>query len=347
MKAQFAKHARGSSGVLCASVLSLSLVILTAPPAFAQTRPLPLGTLTGLTSITCPTGTYGFNPGFVCSTATISCPNTVDITPTIGYHPTGKGLGSGKTIFVMHGGPWIVAGNAFANKYVSAGYAVIEATFPSSWFLSGENPPNLMSAACRPATLLDWVYRTYSPSGLRIHAGSGGAGALAYALSWYGLASEVSNVEITTGPTYSDIARGCEVPNASPVNIVATDGASWSLSPTYYSGNWSSMTEATGFSCGGTVASTQQAIDSWVAQSVLAPGALLYFPTTRITAWLCETAQTPNNSGPEGYLWLSQVPGAVVNAILGCSGNEGVGKGTWQFNGQNGLTAIVADMEAN
>jgi hypothetical protein len=324
--------------------IKLCLLLILTTPGWAQTT-LPLGAISKQVSVTCPTG---FNTGFSCQQITISCAGNLDITPTVGYIPSvnPKGPGAGKTVFVMKGGPWSVPGNSFSNQYQSDGYAVVLASWPTMWFDTGKTA-NVMTAACRPSTLLDWVYRTYAPSGLRVHAGSGGSGALAYAFSWYGLSFEVVNAEITTGPTFSNLVEGCEIPQLPPVTVMASDGATWTDPPLYGSGNWTSMSTATGFPCGGTTNSSPAAIASWAAQSTLAPGAVFDFPGTKITAWLCETAQTPNNSSALGYLWLRRVPGTIVNAVLNCAGNEGVAKGTWQWNGESGLTAIVADMESN
>ena len=50
-------------------------------------------------------------------------------------------------------------------------------------------PYNVRTAACRPATLLHWIWRDsgyYTVGGMCAHGFSAGAGEVAYALAWYG-----------------------------------------------------------------------------------------------------------------------------------------------------------------
>ncbi|HVI08944.1 MAG TPA: hypothetical protein VND65_11710 [Candidatus Binatia bacterium] len=46
-----------------------------------------------------------------------------------------------------------------------------------------------------------------------VHGNSGGAGATAYTLTWYNGGSFLDRVLLENGSVFSDINRGCEVPN--------------------------------------------------------------------------------------------------------------------------------------
>ncbi|HVI07389.1 MAG TPA: hypothetical protein VND65_03745 [Candidatus Binatia bacterium] len=106
--------------------------------------------------------------------------------------------------------------------------------------LLGNNPLNILNAACRPATFLNWVRNGNSqatvgkgiwaggiagqtgPWGMCAHGNSGGAGQVAYPLAWYGAGTGgapkwgsgyLDKVVMENGPVFSDIEQGCEVNN--------------------------------------------------------------------------------------------------------------------------------------
>ena len=312
--------------------------------------PLPLGTVSDPTAVICPSG---FPGGAVCQRLTISCSGTQDIASTVGYkaNRNPSGVGTGKTIFIMNGAPWSAPGlSPFVHQYLNDGYDIVQATWPSRWEETGK-APNLLIAACRPATLLNWVYRNYAPYGLRVHAASAGAGALAYALTWYGLDSEVATAELDSGPVYSDIVRGCETPAPKPVELIASDGTSWFNDPQYVEGSVGHLTTYTGHTCTSNYKTSSTTDEDWRQQSIKAPGGIRHFPNTHLAGWLCQTAELTNNAAAQGYLWLSDVTDmngpVTINAILNCRGYEEVESGTWESNGVSGFEAILADMEAN
>lgn len=104
----------------------------------------------------------------------------------------------------------------------------------------GSNALNVLNAACRPATFLNWVRNGNSQStvgkgiwaggivgqtgapGMCAHANSGGAGAVGYALAWYNASAGgaptwgggyIDKAVMENGPVFSDIEQGCEVTN--------------------------------------------------------------------------------------------------------------------------------------
>ena len=69
--------------------------------------------------------------------------------------------------------------------------------------------------ACRFATVADWIYKNIHNSNSNAPmcgtGNSGGSGALGYAVTQYGLASEFSMIEPTSGPVMTRIHQGCSV----------------------------------------------------------------------------------------------------------------------------------------
>jgi hypothetical protein len=313
------------------AVLSLTIC------CYAQTNPLPLGTVSNQQSIACS----GFPKGSTCQQITISCPQLADAILTIGTL-AGK---NHKTIFLMNGSTWTISGmGSYAETYQHAGYTAVLAKFTNPWQAPGTGfTGNMMNAACRTSTLLAYVA---DGSPIAVQAASGGAGAFAYAVAWYGLASSVPVAEITSGPVYADIEQGCEVLKAPDVTIVPTEGDSWSSQTWYQNGIPPNMTVYTGHTCLPHSDTSGTVDQAWLDQSVNAPGAVNNFPTTYLSMWLCATSQTPNNSAGQGYLWIAQVLSSwSLTAMTGCSGSEDVDAALTP-EGVTGFTAITADLEA-
>jgi hypothetical protein len=152
-----------------------------------------------------------------CYTATLSgCPNgVVDLNFVFGYAPPTAGTTPAGTIVMLSGdGGENAAIGPFFPKYVQAyennGYQVVEVAWgpiPFSgipWEVanpgSPSTSPSILNAACRPATFLNWVRNGNSGvgngiwnqcqgkpgcsnGGMCVHANSGGAGAVGYALT--------------------------------------------------------------------------------------------------------------------------------------------------------------------
>jgi Bacterial Ig-like domain (group 2) len=175
--------------------------------------PDPLGIATAQT-ITCPAGGV---TGTTCYSVTVACPNIADTNAGVKVTvPTGTSQGT--VIFVGGGGgtgnyEGYTYGATIINDLVQAGYTAVQVSFPdlSLGWLTG--PGGTRSLACRFATTTRWVYDQVHQGGatapLCAHGESGGASAIAYSLSHYGMASFLSMVEPAGGPPFGRIDNGC------------------------------------------------------------------------------------------------------------------------------------------
>jgi hypothetical protein len=283
----------------------------------------------------------------------------------------------------------------FADAYFKAGYEIVEFVWNDDWEYTTDPIPsgtygNILDAACRPATFLNYVYNNLflgpinnqqNPSTrFCAHATSAGSAAVAYSLAYYGAGSMLDNVEMISGPVFSDIKQGCEVP-APQQNVticpagqpgcqLGVGGSSWTLSPSYLGvasqvGLWTGDT-----TCRGSAMTSAASNASWLGQSIVnqstggqgqPPVPTFSYPGTAISAWLCRSVLggfgQANNSSPQGQLFYAQVgtnqtqvPYAIY-AVDNCHYSEEVGPGNvpgYQygiFGGTvNGLTAVPDDM---
>ena len=202
-------------------------VYTTSNFTIAQTD--PLGTATG-TAITCPTFSGGItNAGSSCYRIDTSCPGVADfsaylkvnqpVSTPLGTVLFGTGTG-GATLY--DNDPLYLSGDTnggatVVQSVLNAGYTTVQVTFgspfaeqPSGW-LSG--PGGVRKLACRYATVAQWVYQNIHNSNtsapLCATGNSGGAGAIGYALTDYGMNSIFSMVEETSGPPMSRLDQGC------------------------------------------------------------------------------------------------------------------------------------------
>jgi hypothetical protein len=346
-----------SATKITASLLLLAALAVTAcsgpsTTSFVQVPPPPppgqpaLGTVStaGNSPYSCPTGWYTYNDGAVpmaCLNATINCPNTDAIGLTFGWlNPAGiiANVSAAKGVIVMFngGGGGPLPGNFnFADNYFNAGYEVVQIAWAANedWeqtyftFSSGDTA-SIQTAACRPATFLNYIYTnsayypavlsTNSQAGMCAHGLSAGSAAIAYSLAYYGAYQWLDNVELISGPVLSDLEQGCEYPNANPVTVCGQTncngsqcgcqlggGGTWTLNPTYIQGAENSVTTWTNANpaCAGTTnTSTQNA--PWLAQSIVdqstgASGAgavpTFNYPHTSLSGWVCRSVV--NTSG--------------------------------------------------
>lgn len=266
-------------------------------------------------------------------------------------------------------------------------YTTVQVEWASAWEDPSSNGTggNILAAACRPATFLNYINNTATthPKGAMCAQGaSAGSAAIAYSMSWYGQASYLQNVELISGPVLSKIDQGCTYPNASTPTICAAGTSYCSAAtqpwsdkiiyvPSYNQAvsNWSGLPAAISLSDGicATSAVSSSNYPAWAAMSIVdgsATGATptFNFPNTTKHGWLCSTLnQTscgtiscPNNSPSEGKLFYDAVsaaegtnPKLVVTGVTACSGAEGVAEGTDPDTGLNGAAAVENHMTTN
>lgn len=337
--------------------------------AFAQSSPLPLGTISDVRSApSCP---VGYATGASCFTAMVSCPNTLDLPFTFGYeNPQQGGAMSGTIVFFNGADGTVPGGSEFATALLQAGYRLVQINWDTAWedALSGVGT-DIKTAACRPATFLNFVHQNlYTSGGMCGWGSSAGSGALAYSLAWYGAADYMDSVELLSGPVFSDIERGCAVPPAPPV-FVCPNGqlgcntgfeGGWLEDVQYV--NYPALDQWTGINaCDGGQTTSVRDDEDWKSMSIVdgTSGPTFVYPRTNMAGWLCATSipstcnpgECPNNSAAEGEIFYeqftdgAQIANYSVTRIDQCNGPEGVNPGVTP-QGVSGLTAITQDMIA-
>jgi len=340
--------------------LAVSLVVcVCAGMAVAQSPRLPLGTVTSSPMFSCPAGYY---PGAKCFQATVSCPNTANIQATYGYvNPSGTPRGTivffnGKGGTQTYGGS--NTGNGYGTKFLNDGYRIVQNAWTSDWEDTGiSGNMSIKTAACRPATLLNYLFKNVydQNGGMCAQGASAGSGGLAYALAWYGASDYLDKVELLSGPVFGDIEQGCMEPEPRDVTVCPGNqfgcvGRSWQDNPSYVIGTMETVAHWTGQQCQQGRQTSQTSNSDWKSMSIVdgTLDASFSYPQTAMAGWLCSNGQ--NNSAAEGQFYYANIKSAgqvasySVTRIDRCSGPEGVESGVTP-TGKNGFLAIVADME--
>jgi len=344
---------------LVIAALAFGVTGLSALPVRAQRAPLPLGTVVDTGKLqSCPSGYY---PGMSCFRGQVdNCQNASILGFTYGYkNPEGEVLG---TVVFLEGGGGTNAYDypTYAQTYLANGYQVIYMAWDTDWELTdGESGTNIKDAACRPATVLNYLYDNfYSRGGMCAQGSSAGSGALGYALAWYGSAGILDNVEMLSGPVFGDIEQGCEVPNAPTVTICAEgqygcDGAPWPDSPAYVDGDENPIRRWSGQPSCNAGKTTSALVNSlWKGMSIIdgSDNASFNYPQTALAGYLCSNIDSiQNNSAAQGEFFYQQFTSSFQTAEYSltrmnhCNGSEGVTNGQTP-QGETGFEAISNHM---
>ncbi len=246
--------------------------------------PDPLGTATA-SQTTC---TAGGVTATTCYSLAISCPGVADTNALVKVtSPAGTPLGT--VIFIPGGG-----GNGFYDQsytystmvtdtVVKAGYTAVQISFtdPNQGWLTGPGGPRRL--ACRFATATRWIYDKVHKGGatqpLCAHGESGGATAIGYALSHYGMASFFSMVELASGPPLARLDHGCLCDQSA---IAGPCGAT-SLSTCYDTGTKTFVDVTYGAPLCSQAAGNASNPAALLSDSILSgSGSLLSFPNTDV-----------------------------------------------------------------
>lgn len=299
-----------------------------------------IGSVNGAVSVSCGSG---FAANSQCTQATISCPNTANLLFNYGVK---QGTGAG-TIVIYNGAAGTNPGGSnYVASFNAAGFTTVQVAWATDWQATGVSALSILTAACRPASVGQYIYSNfYSTGGFGVLGGSAGAGAVGYWLAWYSGGNILDNAELASGPVYSNIEQGCEVPDAGSVTIVPTDGTPWVDGLSYGGGTQNGITTETGYTCQPTSGTTSSTADAaWLAQSIVQPGWTSSFPETNISGWVCNNAG--NNSEAEAWLFFSGLTTPyALTAISECANSETV-DGGYTPQGVLGSTAITNDMIA-
>lgn len=346
---------------LPALVALFAAMLWCALPALAQRAPLQLGSIHKRSVTQLPACPAGFFPGMTCFDGQVeSCPNTSTLGFTYGYvNPIGEILG---TIVMFEGGGGTIPyeNPAFAQKYLESGFQIVYVTWDTDWeFTDNNRGTSIKYAACRPATFLNYIDQNlYSRGGMCAQGFSAGSAQLGYALAWYGSADFLDNVELLSGPVFSDIEQGCVVPHAPTVTVCdagqfGCNGAEWPDSPAYVGGDETAVGGWSGQpSCNNGRTTTLFANSAWKQMSIVdgTTNPIFSYPQTSLAGWLCSNVNTvQNDTAAEGEFFYQQftssrqTAGFSVTRIDHCAGPEGVPEGITPQN-ELGLVAISNHM---
>jgi hypothetical protein len=191
----------------------------------------PLGSAAG-TTIPCPTFSGGV-AGATCYQVNTSCDAIADysvylkvnepVATPVGTVILGTGTGGSSLYdndpnFIANG---INGGETVVQGVLDAGFTTVQISFGSPFNSTNtengwlQGPGGVRRLACRYATVADWVYKNIHNSNSSAPycatGNSGGSGAIGYAVTEYGLASEFSLLEMTSGPVMTLLSQGCNV----------------------------------------------------------------------------------------------------------------------------------------
>jgi hypothetical protein len=194
----------------------------------------PLGTATG-SSFTCPTFAGGLPADqSTCYQVNITCDGIADFSAYVKVNqPSGTplgtvilGTGTGGSALYDYDSPDFFNGStngglAVVNGLLNNGFTTAQVTFGAPFNTSATNgwlqgPGGVRRLACRYATLAQWISTNIPTSAntpLCATGNSGGAGAIGYALTEYGLDSIFAMVETTSGPPMSRLDEACVQPS--------------------------------------------------------------------------------------------------------------------------------------
>jgi hypothetical protein len=294
-------------------------ITIDATCATGSTR--QLGTISNVSSISCQG--YRFSQAASCQQMTVSCPGVPDVSAYVKTNtPTGTSLGTvtwntGTDGNGLYDSIFTYGAQYAMQPVLNAGFTTVQidwgtpfnATQPDGWVLG---PGGTLAAACRYATVTQWIYTNIQNNTSLPYCAtgnSGGAGALAYALSQYNSGSILSMAEVTSGPPAGRLDWGCgcqegklavQCGNATTLGTCfgKADAPVWD--PAY------NPTATTGI-CTDAVNGTLPpgGLNFFLGDSVEAPGALYSFPHTFVNVAF---GGADNSSAiPIGQDWLNNI----------------------------------------
>jgi hypothetical protein len=352
----------------CAVTETCLAIILSSGLAHTQSNPLPLGEVKQpVRSVSCP---GGFDSGTACFASTVSCPDTADIGFTYGI--VNSGGKDGTVVFFSSGDGTSVAFSQYVQAYgpPAHDFQSVQVIWATPWEEKGTGTSSLKTAACRPATLMNWLLNernVYNGGGMCAQGASAGSAAIAYSLAEYGASQYLNHVELESGPVLSDVSIGCD-PDSSSITVcpgnecMTGQKGSWEDSPVYVDGNENAVSTWTGAfgqnACAAGNGISKSQYSAWKSMSIVdgitgrQGDSTFSYPKTSISGWLCSkpagcnSSWCQNNSAAQGQLFYENVTTSKsVYRVDNCQSTEGVEEGTVPaLNDETGLQAIIADM---
>ncbi len=200
----------------------VSFAVLTAALAYAAAQPDALGTIQS-SPVTC----QGSLSGGVCYALDITCPEIPNYTAYVKiFEPTVPVIG---TVLFATGGDGtdlvedLTYGAVVIQKVLRQGYRPVELSFGAPFnsdelgWQSNANGEGVRAAACRFATVQQWVHENYLEAGTPLCASGNSAGGevIGQSLAHYGASDILAFAEISSGPPFGRVDYACE--NTQPV----------------------------------------------------------------------------------------------------------------------------------
>jgi pimeloyl-ACP methyl ester carboxylesterase len=195
-----------------------------------QVRSLPVGSLVLTDDV--PGGGANQCDGESCQGIEVACDGVAPARGALWIQPPPSGPTRGVVVLFSGGDGrswWVGEDSEGAASPASArtlemineaGIEVIQVRWDGGWVSAGPgDAAGLAAAACRPATVVEWVHENRWESlglaaepgacGFCVAGSSGGASQAAYALSHYGLDTMVDALVLASGPPHAALAKGC------------------------------------------------------------------------------------------------------------------------------------------
>lgn len=286
----------------------------------------PLGSVSNVSAITPCSGKVANG---TCEQMTVSCPNVPDIqayikintpaTPigTVLYAVGTDGNGLYDSIYTY--------GSTAVQNVLNAGFRTVQISFgtpfnnnqPGGWV---QGPGGVLAGACRYATIAQYVYSTVQNDNTKpmcATANSGGAGALAYALSQYGSGDIISMAEVTSGPPTGRLDWGCGCKQGSmPVPTSCfPSGSMGTCFGTTDAGVWDPAYTPNAY-CSNAVKGTLPpgGLTFFLDDSAEAPGAQYNLPTTKVN--ILFGGQDTSSAIPIGWDWFNNITSTKTNGCV-------------------------------
>ncbi|HEY4903442.1 MAG TPA: hypothetical protein VIH89_08225 [Candidatus Sulfotelmatobacter sp.] len=346
----------------------------------------------------CPSlsGMNQFPSNSHCFSGTISCSNVHSDVADIGFTFGAQGTSgtNGTIVLFSHGdGTTLDFDNTVLSNYNQAQFGTVEVIWqPASpgglapWEQSASGTGTVTTiikhAACRPATLLNWIFspgnindgHIYGSGGKCAEGVSAGSAAIAYSMAQYNV-NYLDAVEFLSGPPLSDISKGCggtdqanvcseSFCHSAPLGM--TPEGSWTDAFAYsqQEGAIDRWTNVAPHTCGNSNGSGPNYLDMSIVDNE--SDSTFHYPATAVSIWVCASpgnnsicngSNPPaNNSAAEADYFADQIAGFGSARALklfrvdGCTPtNEDVGNGFVPafYNGTTcpkGNTVIAHDM---
>ena len=300
-------------------------ITISANCATGATR--ALGTISGVSSVSCS----GTIKNGVCQQMTVSCPNVPDVQAyvktnaptgtsvgTVTYNTGTDGNGLYDSIFTF--------GSTAVQNVLNANFTTVQISWgtpfnsnqPDGW---AQGPGGVMADACRYATVTQWIYNNIQNNTSLPYcatANSGGAGALAYALSQYPNSNILSMAEVTSGPPTGRLDWGC---GCTEGKLPVQCGSSASLGTCFGKVDapvWDPAYDPSGATavCSNAVNGTLPpgGLNFFLGDSVEAPGANYNFPKTYVN--LVFGGSDNSSAIPIGQDWFNNITSNKAQACV-------------------------------